>query len=405
MAFFLRMFGSIAYSMMIQYYYGYGDSFTYFYGSDFLVGQVKLDFDNLKYFFASAEEVGKWFERTGDNTYYTGYMSTMSNLFVMKIAAFVSLFSFNKFLITSLIFGFFSFAGQWRLFKVFNDINKGRNLKLLAYGVLYTPAIWFWAGGLMKDSICLGALGFIVAILYKLFIKKKFSLIDLLFLPVLLLIIYTIKSYIVIVLVVSLATFVFARFLITIKNSLVRALLILLFLLAATLFAFISNIGEQIQLLAEESKVQVDFYQKNYGETSNETEDSKGTIGNISEVDATVGGMLLHSPVAIFTCMFRPLLWESRKLIILFAALESTLLLLCTFLLLYKTKFWGFIRIILENEYALFAFVLSMLFALIIGFTTYNFGTIVRYKTILLPFYYFLLVYIYTIHKNKNPAK
>ena len=27
-AFFLRMFGSFAYSMMVQYYYGYGDSFT-----------------------------------------------------------------------------------------------------------------------------------------------------------------------------------------------------------------------------------------------------------------------------------------------------------------------------------------------------------------------------------------
>jgi len=34
-AFALRMFGSVAYSLLVQYYYGYGDSFTYYVGSDF----------------------------------------------------------------------------------------------------------------------------------------------------------------------------------------------------------------------------------------------------------------------------------------------------------------------------------------------------------------------------------
>ena len=48
-AFFLRMFGSVVYSLMVQYYYGYGDSFTYYVGSSFLTDQVQNDLGNIKY--------------------------------------------------------------------------------------------------------------------------------------------------------------------------------------------------------------------------------------------------------------------------------------------------------------------------------------------------------------------
>lgn len=404
MAFFLRMFGSVAYSMMVQYYYGYGDSFTYYFGSNFLTDQVQQDFSNIKYFFAPAEEVGKWYEFAGENTYYTGYIGTASNLFVMKLAALVSVISFNKFLIISLFFGFFSFSGQWKLFQVFNDINKGKNLKLMAYAVLYSPSIWFWGSGLMKDSVCLGATGFIIAILYKNFIKKQFSVKDIFFLALLFYMVYVMKSYIMIVLVVSLSTFLLARFMINIKNIVIKSLLIILFFLFTSVIAYVSNLGEQLKVLADESKAQVDNFQKNYTAVNAEDERSSGSV-EIKEVDASIGGMILHSPAAIFRCLFRPFLWESRKIIILFTALESMLLLITTLYLLYKTRFWGFFRIIFSNEYVLFSFIVSILFALIIGFTTYNFGTMVRYKIILLPFAYFMLVQIYTLYKNKEEQK
>jgi len=403
--FWLRMFGSVAYTMMVQYYYGYGDSFTYYLGSNFLRDQLMQDPGNIKYFFAPAQEVGRWYEVTAENSYHMGYVSTASNLFIMKLSALVSILAFNKFLIISLFFGFFSFAGQWRLFLVFNDINKGKNLKLLAYGVLYTPSLWFWASGLMKDSICLGAIGFIVAILYKVFLKKQFSLKDILFLVILVYTVYAIKSYIIIVLAVSLATFIFARFMITVKNIVVKGLLTLIFFFASVVGAYVSNLNEQLQILAEESKIQVDTYQKNYGNSNAEDERTSGTV-ETKEIDASVTGMILHSPAAIFTCLFRPFIWESRKIMVLFTALESSLLLFCTLYLLFKTRVLGFVRILFSNEYVLFSLILSLLFALIIGFTTYNFGTIIRYKTILLPFYYFMLVHIYTIiQKYKSPDK
>ena len=162
MAFFLRMFGAVAYSMMVQYYYGYGDSFIYYAGSNYLRDHLLQDANNIKYFFASAEDVKKWYDFEVGDINYAGYYGVASNLFIMKVSAILSFLAFNKFLIISLFFGFFSFAGQWRLFRVFNAINKGRHSKLLAWAVLYTPSIWFWGSGLMKDSICIGGISFIV---------------------------------------------------------------------------------------------------------------------------------------------------------------------------------------------------------------------------------------------------
>ncbi|HEX2682366.1 MAG TPA: hypothetical protein VHL77_00440, partial [Ferruginibacter sp.] len=139
-------------------------------------------------------------------------------------------------------------------------------------------------------------------------------------------------------------------------------------------------------------------FQKNYQATEDE---GKGSL-SAKEIDASVSGMLLHSPVAIFTCLFRPFIWESRKIVILFTSLESMLLLVATLYLLFKMRFFGFFRNIFGNKYLLFSFVLSMLFALIIGFTTYNFGTMVRYKIMLMPFYYFMLVHLYSIYVEKK---
>ena len=400
-AFFLRMFGSFAYAMMIQYYYGYGDSFGFYWTSNFFTEHLNKDIGNISYFFAPAEEVGKWvtFE-TGDN-YYSGYTSNPANIFVAKLAAVISYFSFNRYLIISLFFGFFSFAGQWKLFQVFNDINKGNGHKLLAFAVLYTPSIWFWGSGLIKDSICLGATGFIFSILYNGMVKRKMNIFGIFYCLILGYTLYQIKSYIIIILFVCLSIIFIYRLFAFIKNTLLRSLIILSFILAISVFAYVTSVSSELQSLAMDAKAQVDDFQHNYSVSQEFEENSKGFIG-LREINGSVGGIILQSPIAIFTCLFRPFIWESRSIAFLFTSLESMLLLFCTIYLLYKTRIRGFFRIIFRNEYLLFSFILSLLFAMVIGFTTFNFGTMSRYRIILLPFYYFMLVGVYLKYQEHN---
>lgn len=265
----------------------------------------------------------------------------------------------------------------------------------MAWAVLYTPSIWFWGSGLMKESICMGGLGFVISILYKMFVRKKFRLLDLPFLLLFLYLITIIKSYIIIIFAVSLSTVIFFKLIDFFKHLVIKMVVVLGFLFFMVVIAFVSNFTSQLQTLVQESKEQVDTYQRNYEASNQEDESSKAGV-DAKEIDASLMGLLLHAPQAIFACLYRPFIWESRKLIILFTSLESMLLLFCTLFLLIKTRVFGFFRIIFNNEYILFSLVISLLFALVIGFTTYNFGSIVRYKIMLLPFYYFMLVSIYT---------
>lgn len=400
-SFYLHMFGALAYALMVQYYYGYGDSFIFYYGSDFLSTQIAQDPQNIKYFFKPAVEVKTWYDFEVGDLSYAGYFGIASNLFVMKISAVLSAISFNKYLIITLFFGLFSFAGLWKLFLVFKDINKDRELKVLAWAVLFVPSVWFWGSGLNKDSICMGCIGFIIHFIYKLFIKKEFSIKRIIVLVVLIYVVSVIKSYIIIALVVGLSVFIFYKFVTPFKNIVIRAFIISIFLFAVLIAVFVTNFSDQLKLLAEESMVQIDSFQRNYNAVQNEDERSRANLVT-KDIDLTIGGMIIQSPVKIFTCLFRPFIWESRKIFILFSAFESLLLLLCTLYILIKLKFFGFFREIFNNPFALVSFIISIFFALIIGFSTYNFGTMARYKIILLPFYFFTLVILYTSSRQKK---
>lgn len=400
-AFWLRIFGSIIYALILQYYYGYGDSFTFYNGSNFYTSEFAKDPGTLKYLFSNMKEVADWYNANGNDQYFSGYFNNPSNNMVMKICAVTSYFAFNKFLIITLFFGFFSFVGQWKLFLVFDKINMNRHRKLLAFATLYTPSIWFWGSGLIKDSICLGAAGFIIHILYSCFIKKKISVINLFFLVLLIYIVSIIKIYITVIMLAGLVAFAFITFFKLLKNAIFKiAAYFILFIVGAIVISTI-DLGSQLSDIAKDSVTQIEGFQNNYQVLQDSEDRSKGGF-EIGDIDPSLTGIALKSPYVIFTTLYRPFPWEGGSIMILLTSLESMLLLISTLYLLFKTKFIGFFTTIFGNPYLMFCFVITILFALVIGFTTFNFGTMIRYKIIFLPFFYFLLAYIYSQVTDKK---
>jgi hypothetical protein len=393
-SFWLRMLGCVLYTLVVEFYYGYGDSITYYSGGKFFTEQINKDLTNINYLFAPIKEVADWYNLTTNNMEFSGYFGTASGNMVMRISAVLSYLSFNKFLLISLFFGFFSFAGQWKLFLVFDEINNNRRTKLLAYATLYSPSIWFWGSGLMKDSICLGALGFIIHILYKAMVRKTAGLWDYFFLAILVYFVVIIKSYIILILLVSLAILFFANLLKRVKNVILKSLLIIMMAAASFFIAIGVDLSSQINEMAEESIRQIQSFQQIY-QNINESEEGSVAGFEMKDLNPSMGSLILKSPYVVFSCLYRPFLWESRKVMVLFTALESTLLLFCTLYLLFKAGPFRFFRIIFNNPFLVFCLTLSILFALVIGFTTFNFGTMVRYKIIFLPFLYFMMVRIY----------
>lgn len=403
-AFWLRMFGCILFSMVIQYYYGYGDPFTFYKGSNFFTDMIKENPSNIRYLFAPNKEIAEWYSASpAGDTMFSGYFGNPSGNLVMKVSAVLSYLAFNRFLIISLFFGFISFVGQWKLFMVFDDINKKQRRKLLAYATLYTPSIWFWGSGLLKDSLCLGGLGLMVHLLYVFIVKKKVSAVNVGLFLMLFYAVAIIKSYITNILLISLGATLVVVFIKSIPNLITRVGLAIFVLLAGIITLSQIDFSDQISEVIEDAVLQISSFQQNYQSASEGAEDSKGGF-SIKEIDPNLQSILLRSPGVIFSCLYRPYLWESRKIMILFTSIESMILLYCTLFLLVKTKVKGFFTAIFSDKYLFFCFVLSILFSLIIGLTTFNFGTMIRYKIIFLPFFYFLLVRIYSLYLTKNQS-
>jgi hypothetical protein len=403
-AFFLHMGGAFLYCMVIQYYYGYGDSFGFYSGGNFLRKLVSTEDNPFSPFFMNGKEFQAKFAMNADSEVALPIgIEVDSNLLVMKTSALFSYLSFNCYLIISLFFSMFSFLGTWGLFKVFNEYNNKKNIKLLAYAVMYLPSICFWGSGLIKDSLCLGATGFIIYYMYKIFVKNKYNIKYILLLPLLLYFLFLLKNYVAIALVIS-AVFGYVILLISKskKNPLKLGFIILILLIANVLITI--GISSTIKTLLEESKSQIETFKGAYEYASIDDERSMASFTG-GDFDPSVGGILLKSPSAIFTTIFRPFLWETRKLIMLFSSLESFLLLLVTLYLLFKTRVIGFFYYIFSDPIIFFAFTFTILLSAIVGFTTFNFGTLVRYRLPMLPFYCFMLLAIYSKHKSNIQLK
>ena len=79
---------------------------------------------------------------------------------------------------------------------------------------------------------------------------------------------------------------------------------------------------------------------------------------------------------------------------------------LFTLFVLYKAGPLNFIRAILKDPVILYCLLFALLFALFVGATTANFGTLVRYKIPCIPFYIIALFLIlnYTGKLKDSPA-
>ncbi len=403
-AFVLRMAGSVCYCLLLQYYYGYGDSFGFYIGGNVISDMIQHDISSIKYLFAPAKDIVTAAKAMGFGDDIPVSMPNDSNVSIMKLSAVLSFFTFNKYMLISVCFGFLSFIGIWKLFYVFYRLNEKKNVKLLVFFVLYFPSLWFWGSGLLKEPVCVGVLGIIVYLFYKNFIEKKFSFRDMIALLFLLIILTIVKNYITIILLVSFLL-AFTYFAIQrIKIVIFRIIVIVIILFTVITSLITLDISPYIKDFVHDSVSQIQLFQKGYQAVQEDDERSRATF-MMSDIDPSLESILINSPVVIGTCLFRPFVWESPKVIIFMASLEALITLLMTVYVIGKTKVLWFFKYILTDNILFFCFTFSILFALVIGYTTFNFGTMIRYKIIFLPFYFFMLIEIYGRYQQAHGNK
>lgn len=320
------------------------------------------------------------------------YFESPNEWFLSRIAGIANLFSFNNYICITVLFCYFSFLGTWAFFQSVAERYPSQNYSLTFVIIFLTPSVLVWTSGLLKDTICLGLIGFILNGFFKIIESKKVR-IHLVAQSVLWVTLWKLKPYLAIVLLIALfawgAVYAYQSIGNKRKKRLVLILAFFVFMLAG------SQINNGIDYLENQNSYYSAIQKiKGYHSEYERTKESGASVYTLGEIEYSPLGILQKIPEAIATTFFRPYPWEANKTLLIVMSTEN--IALFSVILFICIKYW-------KNLFSLGiwrepAFVMSLVFilllAVIVGLTSYNFGLLMRLKTPMIPFIGILLHFI-----------
>ena len=279
--------------------------------------------------------------------------------------------------------------------------------KKFAIGILYFPTLVFWSSGILKDTLCIASIGWVTYSLYEMLYRKKSFIKNMIILFTFGYLLAILKVYILLSYLPFFVLFIILKNMQGIKNRLLKYMLAPA-LIFASMYGFtlvLDSYDKELGAYAVNDVTKSIQHLNGVYSTmdGNETAESNFDLG--VEFDGSFKGLISLAPIAIFTTFYRPFLWESRKVASMLASLESLVLLLFTFYVIFKSGIKTFIKLVLTDPLIMYCFLFSLVFALFVGASTLNFGTLVRYKIPCLPFFTISLFLIFEKVKEKSIRK
>jgi len=395
---YVKLIGGISLCLVYALYYGGGDTVNYMHDA---VCMLRLLFDNSSGFMSIMNEgvnFGNAFY-LNDQIGYPYYGSDAPSFYVVKVMVPFALVGAGSFIVTTLLLATISYTGIWKLYQLY--VSEFPELKReMAIAILFIPSVFFWGSGVLKDTITLSCIGYYTYSFYWIFIKKSYNYKNILAIVIAVYLILKIKPYIVFALLPgSLLWFVNVN-VSNIKNTVVR------FLVGP--FLFLIAFGGGYLMLASMSNVLGNYALEKVLEKATVTNaDLKadyygGSTFDIGHFDATIPSMLAKAPVAIVAAIFRPYIWEAKNIVMLISGLESVLLIIFTFRILWRLRIYGVFPMAVKSPLLTFSLIFSLFFAFSVGISTSNFGSLVRYRIPVLPFYVASLFIMEYYFKNRK---
>lgn len=400
----VKVWCTIAFVLIYAFYYKGGDTFIYLV---YIIQLKTLFFNDPAAVFSiifNPDSFTSKYAMIGNILENGLYMTNESTHFVISLGFYLSFFCFNSYFVLCLFCSMLAFIGCWKIYITFSELYPSLQ-KQMAIACLFIPSVCFWSSGLLKDPICMFALGMFTAALYELFFKYKGVFKNIIIIVVMLYILYTLKVYILISYVPAGLLWIISRNKNKIKSPFIKAIFTP-FLLA---FGLVSSLA-MLQLMASfaerysfESIMRTAQDTQNWLVYSSQTSGSS-SIYSLGNIEYTPMGMLKIFPASVNVALFRPYIWEAKKPMLFIGAMESLVTFFFTVYLLYKSGIWNTIKQIITNPDVLFCMVFSIIFAFAVGFTSFNFGALARYKIPLLPFY-FIALFILSGTNNEDKQK
>ncbi len=383
LAFVVRMAGAVALGMIYQFYYAGGDTFNYFTNGSKHIWDAFLDDPALgvKMLMSSGGEHDiETFEYSSRIWYFRDEHAYM----VVRIVAFIDLFTFHTYSATALFFAVFSFSGLWMMFYALAEKYPER-IKWMAFAVLFVPSVIFWGSGILKDTITMGALGWLTYAMINIISFKRRGLKYWIIVAFFSYLIFSIKSYILICYLPMVFVWIYWIYQQKVNNPLLKVVVVPVLLVVFTTLGYfalqqISSVSDKYSLDNIAQQAAVTAYDIRYGWGALTAGDGGYDLGVL---DGSWGSMFKLMPQAINVSLFRPYLWEVRNPLMLLSALEALVVFVLT-LRAFRNGQW---KSIMKDPFLVFCLSFSLIFAFAVGVSTFNFGTLMRYKIPFVPFY------------------
>jgi hypothetical protein len=390
----VRIVGAILLGLIYTFYYDGGDTFKFHtYGSRVL-WNIILDSPakGLELFFQNQDNREALYE------FYSRIPIVYDppSFYVTKIATVFDLFTFSTYTATAVLFAATSFAATWAFFLSFYERYPHLHIGL-AIASFFVPSVFFWGSGVMKDTVIMTCLCLITFILNK-FLKNRISGWSIVLLLFAVFTIFSVRKFVLMSFIPALLTWVFFRKLSGSRSMMLKIILVpaLCFIIILLGYYGIQKIGEgdDKYALTEIAKTaRITAYDIRYF-----TGKDAGSGYDIGELDGSMNSIVRLSPKALNVSLFRPYLWEAKNPLMLMSALESLLMLVFSIYILVISKEKIFRALLIPD--VIFCLVFSLTFAIAVGVSTFNFGTLTRYRIPLIPFYTIAMVIIWDYSKR-----
>ncbi len=383
--FYAKFFASVFF-VCLTYYFSYGGDTIGFFSSS--MSMANLFYKNPEAYFQvlfSEYNSPAWTNFDFFTGFPWGYLSEDPRTFiVIKIVSPFAIISNNSYLISSILIGYLSYRGSWKLFKLFYSYYPNLSFQM-AISILFIPSALFYGSGILKDtftymSVCLFTVHF-----HQIFIDKSYKFKNVFYVLLHAVIIIAIKPYIFMILLPGLMFWAVYLYVNKINSKAFKIMLFPIIIVSVLGFSvlFFSSIGGAMdkfsvnQALKTASVTQYDLKQSYYD----------GKSFDIGNFDGSATSALLLFPKAIFAGMFRPIIFEVDSALVLLSALENLFLLYLFVRIFFRGSLGRIYTIISTNPLLIFCIIFSLFFAYMLGLTTSNFGALTRFKIPMLPFF------------------
>ena len=368
----LKMLCGLLLGLLYKHYYPVGDTFAYFNDGAVLASVARSDLKKYLDFIFFSHELASI------NLIFLEPRA----VFFSKIVSVFSILTADNYWVIASYFSLFSFLAAWLLVKTISRYLERYTLpSIIAF--LFFPSAVFWTSGLIKESVAIGALYCLTAFFLGIWFDRRTGLAEFLIVLILLWICWSLKYYVIAIFLPVVLASLLLKFILGRKK------------LRSTAFETTAWISVFILPLCLITFLHPNFYPERildvivsnnvaYNELS-----APGDAVQFTNLQADTGSIIRNAPWALFSGLFRPLIWEATNVLQFFSGLENTLLLVFFLIGVFQLRAY---LISPHRALVLAVIVYVTLLCIFLTLSAPNFGTLSRYRGAYLSFFVFLIL-------------